>query len=65
MVEGAGPRSDGGRGPVAGEIEEAVEKLGISRMEAIKLVAGSRGRSKSEIYREYHRRDKRKGDRKK
>ncbi len=58
LVEGAGPGPVGSEGPAAEEIEEAVKTLGVSRMEAIKLVAGLRGKSKSEIYREYHRRDK-------
>ena len=36
------------------QIESAINDLGITRMEAIKLVAGLRGVSKSEIYREFH-----------
>ncbi len=37
------------------QIEAAVKELGITRMEAIKLVADLRGLPKSEIYRGYHR----------
>ncbi len=39
---------------VAEQIESVINDLGITRMEAIKLVASLRGVSKSEIYREYH-----------
>jgi len=39
----------------AEQIESVINDLGITRMEAIKLVAGLRGVSKSEIYRKYHR----------
>ncbi len=37
------------------QIEGAMKELGITRMEAIKLVADLRGLPKSEIYRDYHR----------
>ncbi len=46
----SGPPDWTGTSP-AGQIEEAVRSLGISRMEAIKLVAELRGLPKSEIYR--------------
>ncbi|MEA1927868.1 MAG: 16S rRNA (cytidine(1402)-2'-O)-methyltransferase [Candidatus Auribacterota bacterium] len=56
VVEGrSGPVVDD-RTPAADQIKEAIKDLGITRMEAIKLVAGLRGMPKSELYRDYHKR---------
>jgi len=41
-------------GSLPRQIEAAENELGISRMEAIKLVAELRGLSKNKVYREYH-----------
>lgn len=56
LVEGAGAKPVEAVGSAAQQVKDAERELEISRMEAIKLVAGLRGRSKSEVYKEYHRR---------
>lgn len=54
LLEGRKEKPDWDNISAADQIESAVRELGITRMEAIKLVAGLRGISKSEIYRKYH-----------
>ena len=55
LVEGRKEKMSWDHISVAEQIESVINDLGITRMEAIKLVAGIRGIPKSEIYREYHR----------
>ncbi|MFH1039377.1 MAG: 16S rRNA (cytidine(1402)-2'-O)-methyltransferase [PVC group bacterium] len=54
LVEGKKGVSPGSSLPVSEQIEQTMAELGISRMEAIKLVADRRGVAKSAIYRSYH-----------
>lgn len=54
MVEGRKERPSFNHISATEQIESVISDLGVTRMEAIKLVAGLRGISKSEIYREYH-----------
>ena len=54
LLDGRKEQPDWDHISAADQIESAARDLGITRMEAIKLVAGLRGISKSEIYREYH-----------
>ena len=54
LLEGRKEKSDWNHISAPDQIESAIKDLGITRMEAIKLVAGLRGISKSEIYKEYH-----------
>ena len=55
MVEGRKEKMSWDHISSSEQIESVIKDLGITRMEAIKLVAGIRGISKSEIYRKYHR----------
>jgi len=52
IVAGAGERP--GVGNPVREVERLIAEMGISRMEAIKLVARRRGESKSSVYRRVH-----------
>lgn len=54
LVEGRKEKLSWNHISASDQIESVINDLGITRMEAIKLVAGLRGISKSEIYREYH-----------
>lgn len=54
LVEGRKGPADWTGLTVSGHIERTMRELGITRMEAIKLVAELRGVSKSTIYRSYH-----------
>jgi len=54
LVAGAGSTRSGGEMPPSREVEELIRMMGITRMEAIKLVAARRGVAKNEIYREIH-----------
>ena len=63
VVEGNNEPAVGEEGlPLPNQIENARRLLKISKMEAIKLVAGLRGRPKSEIYRLLHRPETKGGD---
>jgi 16S rRNA (cytidine1402-2'-O)-methyltransferase len=55
LMEGRKEKTSWDHISAAEQIESVINDLGITRMEAIKLVAGLRGISKSEIYRKYHR----------
>ena len=54
IMEGNRGDNHDDQAPLAVQIENARNLLGISKMEAIKLVASRRGRPKSEIYRLFH-----------